>query len=70
MRKRLWKYGEMCEGSGRIVNPGKQYVLRLAANAVCEVNFKIYWKGISYAHKAMVVTHMSLSYNISGRKLN
>lgn len=58
-----WKDGGKCNGSGRLVNPGKRFFLQLASDAVRTVNRMKDSKGISYARKAMVMTGMSLGYD-------
>ena len=56
--KKKWK-----DASGKIHNPGKSYVLHLAARCVCEVNQQRDADGISFARKAMVITGLALNTN-------
>lgn len=61
VKKGSWKFGGMCKGSGRLLNPCKQ--IRLAAGAVREVYSMNGSNGIFYARKAMKITGMSVRYN-------
>lgn len=63
IKKGLWKDGDNGSGSGRLVNPGKRFFLKLAADSVREVNCMKDRNGESYARKAMVMTGMSLGYD-------
>lgn len=49
--------------SGKLPNPGKGFFLRLAADAVREVNAQRDKNGVQYARKAMIMTGMSLNLN-------
>lgn len=59
-----WMNGEDGK-SGRLKNPGKAFFLRLAADAVREVNNQRDKNGVPYARKAMIMTGISL--NLNGR---
>ena len=52
-------------GSGKLLNPGKHYFLKLAAAAVCDVNQQRDGEGMSFATKTMIRTGMAL--NTRGR---
>lgn len=58
IRSRQWS-----EGSGKLPNTGKRFLLRLAAAAVRDVKQQRDKKGIQFARKAMISTRMSLNYN-------
>lgn len=51
------------QGSGKLCNPGKHFFLKLAADAVREVNEQRDKDGVQYARKAMKMTGMSLNLN-------
>ena len=50
-------------GSGKIINPGKRFFLKLAVNCVRDVNRQRTSEGITYARKAMIRCGMSLNLN-------
>ena len=51
--------------SGKLKNPGKTFFLKLAADAVRDINAQQDKNGLSYARKAMIRTGMGL--NLNGR---
>lgn len=55
--------GKWKDSSGRLINPGKSFFLKLAAKAVREVNRQRDENGLSYARKAMIMTGMALNTN-------
>lgn len=58
-----WADGVGGKGSGKLKNPGKRFFLRLAADAVREVNGQRDKNGVQYARKAMMMCGMSLNLN-------
>ncbi|CDF38688.1 unnamed protein product [Chondrus crispus] len=67
-----YKAGEIARGSwmgsgpgasGKLKNPGKGFFLKLAANAVREVNNQRDKNGVSFARKSMIRTGLSLNLN-------
>jgi hypothetical protein len=54
------KDGQWASGSGSIKNPGKMFVLHLAAKAIQRVNAMRDANGIGYARKAMIRCGLSL----------
>lgn len=59
----LIKEGKWKDGSGKLFNPGKRFFLKLAAEAVMEVNKQRDAEGITYARKSMILTGMALNTN-------
>lgn len=49
--------------SGRLVNPGKTFFLRLAARCIRAVNLQRDSEGVQYARKAMIITGMAKNTN-------
>lgn len=60
-----WMDSANGKSSGKIRNPGKTFFLRLASEAVRQVNAMRDKNGVQYARKAMIMTGMSL--NLNGR---
>lgn len=58
MQKNMWK-----DKSGRLLNSGKSFFLRLAADSVAEVNRQRDADGLSFARKAMIMTGMAMNTN-------
>lgn len=58
IREGKWK-----DNSGKLFNPGKLFFLRLAADAVRDVNRQRDSDGLSFARKAMIMTGMALNTN-------
>ena len=58
-----WNDKKNPRGSGNIINPGKRFFLKLAANCVRDVNRQRTSEGITYARKAMIRCGMSLNLN-------
>lgn len=58
IEKGMWK-----DSTGKLLNPGKSFFLKLAARVVREVNHQRDENGITYARKAMILTGMALSVN-------
>ena len=52
-------------GREKIINPGKRFFLKLAANCVRDVNRQRTSEGITYARKAMIRCGMSLNLYIA-----
>ena len=50
-------------GRGKIINPGKRFFLKLAANCVRDVIRQRTSEGITYARKAMIRCGVSLNLN-------
>ena len=46
---------------GRLPNPGKSFFLRLAADAINDVNAQRDENGLTYARKAMILCGLSLN---------
>lgn len=61
----LIQSGMWRQSSGKLPNPGKRFFLRLAADAVRDVNAQRDENGLSFAYKAMIRTGMAL--NVTGR---
>lgn len=51
------------DSSGKLINPGKTFYLRLAADAVREVNRQHDEDGLSYVRKAIIRTGLTLNLN-------
>jgi hypothetical protein len=58
------KDGLWCEGSSALQNPGKPFFLRMAAEAIHQVNEQRDQTSLIYARKAMI--HCGLSLDITG----
>lgn len=56
-----WQDGVDGTGSGKLLNPGKKFFLKLAADSVRDVNNQRDKDGVSYARRAMIRTGMSLN---------
>ena len=52
-------------GNGKIINPGKRFFLKLAANCVRDVTRKRTSEGITYAREAMI--RCGVSRNLNGK---
>jgi hypothetical protein len=57
------KEGSWSNGSGKLLNPGKTFFLKLAAASVSRVNEMRDRSGLTYARKAMIRTGLSLNLN-------
>ena len=58
IREGKWK-----DSSGKIANPGKSFFLKLAADAVRDVNRQRDGDGLTYARKAMILRGLALNTN-------
>lgn len=58
-----WQDSENGNGSGKLKNPGKLFFLRLARDAVRDVNLERDKNGMSYARKAMIITGLAKNGN-------
>lgn len=56
-----WQSTNEGQGSGRLINPGKRFFLKLAADVVRDVNNQRDSAGVSYARRAMIRTGLSLN---------
>ena len=59
----LMHMNQWSDTSGKIVNPGKQYFLRLAVRCIQDINRERDREGLTYARKAMIRTGMALNIN-------
>lgn len=59
----LIQSNEWKDGSGKLKNPGKRFFLKLAAQAVRDVNMQKDENGLTYARKAMIRTGLALNVN-------
>lgn len=50
-------------GSSKLINPGKKFFFKLAADAVREASNMKDSNGTSYVRKAMIMTGISLGYD-------
>ena len=57
------KNNQVSQRSGKLLNPGKHFFLKLAAESVREVNKMRDTNGLTYAHKAMIRCGLSLNIN-------
>lgn len=55
--------GNWVEGSGNLPNPGKHFFLKLAADAVRDVNRQRDENRLTYVRKAMILCGLALNVN-------